>query len=146
MTAEANLCYAGRIWSLLLILSMIPPTSEWDSSHITVDIQKKDVVCMLITVDPFIITKEGPLWIFHPACIRRLLPKNACLLPLTVLPFCYVEFRHRCSDLHSYVHSALTSDLLQNFSLEKAKIAYYHFPRNRKGNCVNTQKHTYWIS
>lgn len=46
---------------------MIPPTFEWDSSHITVDIQNEDAPCMLITADLFTITrvKEVPLIIFN---------------------------------------------------------------------------------
>lgn len=44
---------------------------------------------MLITLNPFIITKEGPFCVFHPTCIRCLLPNNACFLPLT--PFCLLS-------------------------------------------------------
>jgi len=40
---------------------MIPPTFEWVSCHITVDIQNEDVPCTLITADPFINVRERHL-------------------------------------------------------------------------------------
>lgn len=69
---------------------MTPPTFEWDSSHITVDIQNEEVPCMLITVDPFTITKlkEVPPSIFYLTHTLEVFAKIILLPKMFISPNC----------------------------------------------------------
>lgn len=75
---------------------MTPPTFEWDSSHITVDIHNEEVPCMLITVDPFTITrgKEVPPIIFYLTHTLEVFSKIILLPKMFISPNC-TEFIFR---------------------------------------------------
>lgn len=123
---------------------MTPPTFEWDSSHITVDIQNEEVPCMLITVDPFTITrgKEVPPIIFYLTHTLEVFSKIILLPKMFISPNCtefiFSQVRCRCTAKSSllclHIHFRI-------FHQRKGKLKIL-LDSQRKGDCGNTCKHS----